>query len=485
MSKTERPIKRKRLIESLNDGRNVWIDGEKVTELHKHPAFAETLQTLERLFNQLHDPNMRDKIGFVSPITGEYVHVAFLVPKTVDDLYARKRAFTLWANETLGMMSRLAESGRSYITGWYASREEFQKYDCHFAEKITRFYEQIRDEDRIAISVVADPQVNRAKLQTEQDDPDLLLRVVKETEEGVVIRGAKVLATAAPYAHDIIVHSFLPFTEKDAQYANLFAVPANLPGVHIICRDSFATLDKKKHPLSSRFEEMDAIVVFDDVLVPWERVLLHRNPEGAIYAMRHKRDNSLTNHQSVIRLIAKMEFVAGLAFSIAEAIGVDRYLNVEERLGELVIQIETLKSLLISAEARVKKDAYGTLWPEPLSLRIAIDLGASYYPRAIEILQQIGAGGFLQVPSSGLEENESVKAFIDKYCSGANVSAEAKRKLFKLAWDLIGSEFGSRQELYERFFSGDPVRNYATRYREYDKEPLKKRVEQFIQKYSE
>lgn len=483
MSKTKH-VKRKRLIESLKDGRQVWIDGEKVEDLHSHPAFNGTLTTLQRLFDQLHDPELQDKIGYVSPITGEYVHMAYLVPKTKEDLLARKNAFTRWANETLGIMSRLAESGRSYITGWYASKEEFNKYDPQFGEKITRFYEQIRDEDRIAISVVADPQVNRAKLQTEQDDPDLLLRIVKETEEGVVIRGAKVLATAAPYAHDIIVHSFIPFKEEDAQYANLLAVPANLPGVHIICRDSFASSDKKNHLLSSRFEEMDAMVVFDDVLVPWDRVLLHRNPEGTIYAMHHKRDNSLTNHQSVIRLIAKMEFVTGLAFSIAETIGVEQYLNVQERLGELVIKLETVKSLLTSSEARAKKDAYGTLWPEPLSLRIAIDLGASYYPRAIEILQQIGAGGLLQVPSAGLEENDIIKPFIEKYYTGANVSFVEKGKLFKLAWDLIGSEFGSRQELYERFFSGDPVRNYAMRYREYDKDPLKKRVENFIKNNS-
>ncbi|NEU31679.1 4-hydroxyphenylacetate 3-hydroxylase [bacterium LRH843] len=469
-----------KFINSLNDGRQVWIDGEKVNDLHKHPAFQGTLNTIQELFNQLEDGTVRDKVGFVSPITKQYVHKAFLVPHTIEDLQSRKEAFTFWADQTLGIMSRLAESGRSYITGWYASREEFNKYDNEFAEKITRIYEQVRDEDRVVISVVADPQVNRAKLQTEQEDPDLFLRIVKETDEGVIIRGAKVMATAVPYAHDIIVQSFFNFSDKESQYANLMIIPANLPGIHMICRDSYASLDEETHPLSSRFDEMDATVVFDDVLVPWDRVLFHHNPEGAAKALIHKRDNSLANHQSVVRLISKMEFVAGVGFAIAEAIGAEQFLNVQERLGELVIQIETLKALLISAEARAEKDEYGTIWPESLSLRIAIDLGASYYPRALEILQQIGAGGFLQVPSAGLEKNEVLQGFIEKYYSGAKVSSDVKIKLYKLAWDLIGSPLGARHELYERFFSGDPVRNYATRYREYNKEPLISRVEDFL-----
>ncbi len=479
MSNTQKVIE-KRFINSLNDGRKVWIDGDKVTALHEHPAFKGTLNTIQELFNQLNDVDLRDKIGFISPTTNQYVHKAFLVPKTIEDLNERKVAFTFWADQTLGIMSRLAESGRSYITGWYASRDFFNKYDDKFSEKITRLYEQVRDEDRVVISVVADPQVNRSKLQTEQEDPDLMLRIIRETKEGVIIRGAKVMATAAPYAHDIIVQSFSNFTE-DARFANLMVIPANLPGIHIICRDSFSSLDKKDSPLSSRFEEMDATIVFDDVLVPWERVLLHHNSEGASKAIIHKQDNSLANHQSVIRLISKMEFVAGVGFTIAKSIGADNYLNVQERLGELVIQIETLKALLVASEAQAKKDDYGTLWPEPLSLRIAIDLGASYYPRALEILQQVGGGGFLQVPSVGLEANQEIQEFIDKYYAGTNVTAEKKIKLFRLAWDLIGSPLGSRHELYERFFAGDPVRNYATRYKEYDKEKLLQRVESFLE----
>lgn len=478
-------IRRNQFIESLNDGRQVWIDGEKVTNLHKHPAFEGTLNTIQELFNQLHDPHLQEKVGFVSPVTGEYVHKAFLVPKTKEDVWERKEAFAFWANQTYGMMSRLAESGRSYLTGWYASREMFNEYNPQFSDKISKIYETIRDQNRIIISVEADPQVNRAVAQSEQEDKDLFLRVVKTTKEGVVIRGAKMMATAAPYAHDVIIHPNIPLKEEQAEYANLLIVPLNLPGVHIICRDSFASENKEIYPLSSEYEEMDATIVFDDVLVPWERVLLHHDPKGVWEAVKLKRHNSLMYHQSVIRLVEKLKFVTGIGCYIAKSIGAEQFLNVQERLGELVIQIESIKALLISSEEKAKKDEFGTLWPDPTSLRIAIDLGASYYPRALEILQQVGAGGFLQVPSNGLEQNESINAFIDKYYAGTHVTADEKTKLFRLAWDLIGSSSGARHELYERFFSGDPVRNYATRYKEYDRDLLINRVRTFIKESSD
>ncbi|MFJ8235589.1 4-hydroxyphenylacetate 3-hydroxylase family protein [Ureibacillus sp. NPDC094379] len=471
-----------KFIDSLKDNRKVWIEGDVVKDLSEHVAFKGTLETIQNLFNQLDDEKIQQQIGFRSPKTGEYVHNAFLVPKSKEELLARKEAFTRWATETLGNMSRLAESGRSYLTGWYASREYFRQYDEKFPEKITRIFEKARDENRLVISVVADPQVDRSKLQIEQEDPDLLLHVVKETEEGIIVRGAKVLATAAPYAHDIIVQTSFKFNEDQEKYANLLIVEANSPGLHMICRDTAASTNKVQFPLSSQYEEMDATVVFDDVLVPWDRVLLYKNPEGAYKALIHKRDNSLANHQSVIRLLARLEFVAGLSFLITEAIGVNDYLNVQEKLGELVIQIETIKAFLSAAEAEAKYDEFGTLWPEPLKLRIAIDLGAKYYPRAIEILQQVAGGGFLQLPSVGLEQNEEIKAFIDKYYRGANTSSENKIVLFRLAWDLVGNPLGARYELYERFFSGDPTRNYATRYKEYERTPLTNRVTDFIQK---
>ncbi|BBI35576.1 4-hydroxyphenylacetate 3-hydroxylase family protein [Cohnella abietis] len=463
-------------IASLNDGRKVWINDNPVEDVAVHPAFAGPVGVLKTFFNELHDPELKDKVGYVSPVTGEYVHKSFLVPQTKEQLLERKAAFEYWVDETDGLMSRLSESGRSIVTGWYASRAKLAAYDKEFERKITAYYEQARDEHRILVSVVADPQIDRSKEQTELSDPDLALRVVSENEEGIVIRGAKMLGTAAPYAHDILVLPEGRLQEGYEQYANLIIVAANSPGVEIVCRDSFA-LSPQEGPLSALYDEMDAAVVFDDVFVPWERVLFYRNPEGVYQAALHKKENSLMHHQSVIRLIAKYAFVTATGFSIAEAIGAERFLHVQEKLGELVVQLESLKALLVVAEIEAQPDEFGTWWPKALPLRVAIDAASRAYPRAIEILQLIGAGGFLQVPSADAWANDLLRERIGKYYRGARVDADTKVKLFRLAWDLIGSPAGSRQELYERFFSGDPVRNFAAQYLEYDKQPLLQKIQ--------
>lgn len=298
-----------RFVGSLQDGRKVWLNGRIVQDVTGHSAFAGTIRTIRELFDSLDDPEFRDRVGFISPKTGRHVHKSFLVPTSYEDLLSKRDAYQLWANWSNGVMSRLSESGRSYITGWYAARESFRKYDNAFPDKIARYYEQVRDEDRIVISVQLDPPVDRSR-NSLSEDPDSLLHIVKVTGDGVVIRGAKVMATAAPYAHDIIVSSNQQLQEDLPQYAYMISVPLNASGIHIVCREPFSSEDKEEHPISHRYDEMDATVIFDDVFVSWDRVFLHHNPEGVWLARIHQRDNTLANHQMVVRLAAKLEFVA-------------------------------------------------------------------------------------------------------------------------------------------------------------------------------
>jgi 4-hydroxyphenylacetate 3-monooxygenase len=174
----------------------------------------------------------------------------------------------------------------------------------------------------------------------------------------------------------------------------------------------------------------------------------------------------------VVRFVAKLEFVAGVAFAVAEAIGVDGYLHIQEKLGELITQIETIKALALAAESQACHDESGVLVPEIAYLDTARNLGTRFYPRAIEILQQVGGSGFMQTPSTVYELDGPIYRLLRLYLEGASVGAEQKVKLFKLAWDLIGSPLGSRHELYERFYAGDPVRSFANQYLNYDKSVL-------------
>ncbi len=468
-------------IRSLQDGRSIWLDGKQVKDVSGHPAFRGTLQTLKHLFDSLDDKETQDKIGYWNPTTGTYVHNAFLVPRSREDLRRRREAFAYWANETHGVMSRLSEFARSLVTGWYASRHAFTPFDPQFADKITRYYEEARDKDLFVTTALLDPQIDRSKRPGEQRHPDAVLRIVRETEDGVIVRGAKMIATSAPYCHDFVIFPYHPLKEDEKQHAHLLIVPANLPGLHIVCRESFASDRQEEHPLSARYEEMDAVLFFDDVLVPWERVLL----KGDIQAVWQLRMNGVANalafHQTVVRLLAKLQFVAGVSVAVAESIGAQHFLHVQEKLGELVTQVESIKALLLASEIQSRPHESGTVLPSMVPIETARNLGTRYYPRAIEILKQIGAGGYMQVPSTVAELEGPLAEMMNVSYAGRHVDADDKVRLFKLAWDLIGSPLGSRHDLYERFYAGDPVRTFANQYLHYDKSDSSRLIRHFWQ----
>lgn len=420
----------------------------------------------------LDDPARQEDVGYRVQETGRYAHSSFLVPYLPADLAKRNQAFAGWSTHTHGMMSRLSDYARSLITGWYAAREEISKLDPQFGKKITAYYEQARDQDLFLTTAIIDPQIDRSKGLEDERISERFLHVVRKTEEGIVVRGAKMIATGAPYTHDFIISSFLKFESGDQEHAHVLIVPANSQGLHIVCRESFAAEQERDHPLSAKYDEMDAVLFFDDVLVPWERVLLYGDPEKVLALRANKTANALAFHQNVVRFVAKLEFITGVTFAVAESIGVTGFLHIQEKLGELITQMDIIKALIIAAETQAKPDGTGVLVPELSYIETARSMGTKFYPRAIEILQQIGAGGFVQVPSKVEDFYGPISSLMHLYYEGASVSAEKKVQLFKLAWDLIGSPLGARHQLYERFYAGDPVRGIANQYNLFDKKSL-------------
>ncbi|MFB9279819.1 4-hydroxyphenylacetate 3-hydroxylase family protein [Cohnella cellulosilytica] len=461
-----------KFLESLNDGRSVWFEGKKIDRIREHPAFQGTLGTIRDLFQTLDDPELRERVGYRVEGSERYAHSSFLVPYTPEHLTRRNRSFSFWSAETHGMMSRLSDYARSLVTGWYAARHELKALDPGFELKIASYYEHARDNDRFLTTAIIDPQIDRSSGLDDRRIAERFLHVVRETEEGIVIRGAKMIATGAPYTHDFILSSFLKFDVKDTKHAHVLIVPANSPGLHIVCRESFADSREQNHPLGAKYDEMDAVLFFDDVLVPWERVLLYGDSQKVLALRANRTANALAYHQNVVRFVAKLEFITGVAFAVAESIGVSGFLHVQEKLGELIVQIDVIKALIIASEAQAKTDVSGVLVPEISFIDSARSIGTKFYPRAVEILQQVGGGGFMQTPSGMEDFYGPISKLMHLYFEGATVSAEKKVQLFKLAWDLIGSPLGSRHELYERFYAGDPVRAYANQYIGYDKDRL-------------
>ncbi|MUT64790.1 4-hydroxyphenylacetate 3-hydroxylase family protein [Paenibacillus sp. NEAU-GSW1] len=461
-----------RFLSSLNDGRSIWLEGKQVRNIPEHAAFKGTLNTIKNLFNMLDDPGERDKVGYLVADKGHYAHSSFLVPYTQEELAKRNQSFSCWSAETNGMMSRLSDYARSMITGWYAARHQLAALDPHFAHKISSYYEAARDNDLFLTTAIIDPQIDRSSDLDDKRISERFLHVVRETSEGIVVRGAKMIATGAPYTHDFVIFSFLQFQTQHQKHAHVLIVPANSPGLHIVCRESFADERERNHPLSAKYDEMDAVLFFDDVLIPWERVLLYGDPEKVLALRANQTANGLAFHQNVVRFVAKLEFVTGIAFAVAESIGATGFLHIQEKLGELLTQIDVIKALIIAAETKAVPDESGVLVPDLSYIETARSLGTKYYPRAIEILQQVGAGGFVQTPSGIEDFYGPISELMHLYFEGASVSAEKKVELFKLAWDLIGSPLGARHLLYERFYAGDPIRGLANQYNRFDKKSL-------------
>ncbi|MBB6633480.1 4-hydroxyphenylacetate 3-hydroxylase family protein [Cohnella thailandensis] len=476
-------LRGKKFLDSLSDGRSVWIDDERVENLPEHPAFSGTLGTIGGLFDLLDDPKRRDEVGFAVPGREAYAHSSFLVPYSAEDLAKRTRAFDYWAQETNGVMSRLSDYARSLVTGWYGARKQLSQLDPGIESKLAAYYEQARDNDLFLTTSLLDPQIDRSKGLDDKRIAERFLHVVRENKEGIYVSGAKMIATGAPYTHDFIVFSFYRLESQYGKHAHALLVPANSKGLHIVCRESFAEEKTSDHPLSSRYDEMDAVLLFDEVFIPWERVLLYGDAEAVWKLRSHQSSNSLAFHQTVVRFVAKLEFLAGVAFAIAESIGVNGFLHVQEKLGELITQIDTMKALLIASEAKAHADPATGIWvPEASFIDTARSLGTKLYPRAIEILQQVGGGGFIQTPSSLGQFGGPIGELLHRYFEGVALNAESKIQLFKLAWDLIGSPLGSRHELYERFYAGDPVRGLANQYLNADKTPWTERVWKLLEK---
>jgi 4-hydroxyphenylacetate 3-monooxygenase len=462
----------------------VWLGGERIEDVTTHPATRNAARSVAALYDMQHDPALREEMTFPSPTSGEPVGMTFITPRTREDLARRRVAMKRWSEWSHGYMGRTPDYLNVSFMAMAAAADYFAAEDPRHGEHVRRYFEYIREHDLCLTHTLINPQANRAKTVGEQADPFLPAGIVEENGEGIVIRGARMLATLAPFADEIMVFPSTvlrhggPNVER---YAFAFAIPCNTPGLRFLCRESF-DLGRSHfdHPLASRFEELDAIVVFDDVLVPWERVFLKgdvdrcNNVHGATNAVVHMM------HQVVVKNITKTEFLLGLASAIVDSIQVDQFQHVQEKIAEIIINLELMKASLRAAEADAQLDQWGVMTPARMPLDVARNAYPRMYPRMVEILQLLGASGFMATPTEADFANPVIGPAARKYLQSAKDDAEARVQLFRLGWDVACSSFGGRQELYERFFFGDPVRMMSALYLTYDKAPLIARVKEFL-----
>ncbi|HEY6282522.1 MAG TPA: 4-hydroxyphenylacetate 3-monooxygenase, oxygenase component [Nitrososphaerales archaeon] len=461
--------------------REIWYGDQKITgDVSKHPAFSGISKSLAALCDMQVRPELLDTMTYESPTSGDRVGMSFLQPRSKEDLGKRTKMMKTWADFSGGIMGRTGDYLNSAIMAMAAGKEFFGKAGRDFASNIQGYYEYIRENDLILTHTLINPQVNREVGPSKQSDPSIAARVVEKTPEGVVIRGARMLATL-PIADEIMVFpsTVVRSGQDDVPYSIAFALPVSAKGLKFICRESFASDSRFDHPLASRFDEQDAVVVFDDVLVPWERVFILEDPDKA------NRVNEATDaivfmaQQATVREAAKAEFIAGLVTLVAETIGADQFPQVQERISEILLTAEMMKSFLTASEANAKVNKWGLMTPDYVSLNSARNLWPRVAPNLGTILKQIGASGLMAIPPEGILDSPA-RPVIDKYYQAKLADGQERIRLFKLAWDAAGSSFGGRQDLYERFFFGDPLRMATSYYSWYNKEPYKERVRELL-----
>jgi len=472
-------------IDSLRDGRSIYIDGRRVADVTTDPAFANAVATAGSFYDFQAAPENIEAMTFRSPKTGDAVSRGWQLPRNLRELVERRQALEKWAGLTCGMIGRSPDHVASTFAGFRMGLPAFRDHDPARADALEGYYDYARDNDLYLSYVIINPQSDKAKTASGQPDPHLVASIVDEDSTGITIRGAKMLATSGVMANEMMVSGFNALQAGDEAYAFTAALPIGEKGLTLMSRRSYeqsatSTFD---YPLSSRFDENDSVVHFDDVKIPWDRVFVHKDLKMAQAQWHDTRAHVFQNYQCIIRLMVKVKFLLGLARKIAELNNIINYPQVRETLGLLAAKVNNIEALIIAMEAS-GEHFNGYYVPNRSILCTAQVIAQTTYPEIIEAIRTLSGGGMIMVPSSYADfETPETRAIIEKTQRSVVTDAVGRVKLMKLAWDAIGSEFGSRHLQYEMFYSGPTFVTRGNAFRFFDWDGVKGFVDEFSASY--
>lgn len=467
-------------LEGLRDGRDVWIHGEKVSDVTSHPGLSRGATTLANFMDRQFDAKFRERITYEE--NGKRYAMSHLIPKSKDDIVRRGEAFYEWATWSNGMFGRTPDYKNASVMAFAAGSTFLEQGRPEFGENMRKYYEYVRSNDKVLTHTLVNPTFNHAQAKEGKYDSRVALQIVKETDAGIVVSGARLLATLGPHSDEIEVFpsTLLKASEENLPFAFAFAIPINTKGLRLICRDTY---DHGKSqfdaPLASRFEEMDAVVTFKNVLVPWERVFMYRDPLMCNKAFAETNAVIHMMHQVVCGKLAKAEFFVGLLCAIAKATGKDKDMNVKGQIAEAMWIAESVRAFRYSGEQQAEQDKFGNFIPLRRPLDTSRNLFPKMYPRLVELVQMLGSSSLMATPGEADLTND-IADDVAKYFQTVNLQSEDRIALFRMAHDAAVSGFGNRQLLYERFFFG-PQNVMASIYFDlYNKDDMMARVEELL-----
>ena len=463
----------------------VYLRGERIDDVTTYPSLRNGGATMAKLYDMQHDAEFRDDMTYVSPSSGESVGASFIIPKSIGDLEHRRRMMAHWAKASFGMMGRTPDFLNVSLMAMAQAGDYFAQNRPEFKDNIQNYYEYVRENDLVLTHTLVNLQRTRSTTTTPLvDTTGVALAVTKETDDGLIVNGARVLATLGPLSDEIAVYPARSHRLPDGserRYSFAFALPSATKGLRYLCRESY-DLERSNfdHPLGSRFEEMDAIVFFDNVLVPWDRVFLYGDPDLCNNMAMSTNQYLHSGHQVVTRNVAKCEFILGLASLMVQTLGSGGNPQVQSMLAEIIENLQMTKACLRAAEADAKPDRWGVTSPSLQYIGVARSMFIKMYPRMAEILHLLGSSSLMALPTEA-DMDGPLASDIERYLETDTASAAERVRLFRLAWDTCCSAFGSRQVLYERFFQGDSQRNAIILNNVTDTTPMTEMVQEFLE----
>ncbi|PYN97956.1 MAG: 4-hydroxyphenylacetate 3-hydroxylase [Candidatus Rokuibacteriota bacterium] len=473
-------------VASLRDGRAIFLDGERVKDVTRHPAFVEPIRLIAATYDRARAVILDPDLTFAAPASGARHSTMWLIPRSADDLSARRRVHRFWAEPSYGLMGRTPDHVACVLTAFASWRQLFDRGGRHFGDNVVRFYERARDEDLYVAYAIVPPQIDRTKPAHLHPEPFLHPGVVRETEAGMVVRGAHSIATSVTMADWLFVSYITPLAEGDEDYAISFVLPVGADGLKLYPRRPYATMATSvyDYPLSSRFDELDTTVVFDDVLVPWEQVFIHRRVDLVNAQFHESPSHTTANFQSLVRFGVKLEFLAGLAMKLAEVQVSESDPNTQATLGGDVAAYCAAFDALVKAAERFPLVTNDVARPHPQYIYAGMGLQRRLIVDMMRTLREMAGGAFQNVPSSEASfVGEETRAATERYFQSSAAGARDRIKLIKLIWDFVGTEFAGRQLQYEMFYSASqPVVNRRM-FRAYDWAAAKQLVDRCLGEY--
>jgi len=469
----------KQFLAGLRSEREVWVDGERIRDVVAHPKLAGAAQALADVFDlQLADPG---SCLVADPETGEQIAASHMLPRSRKDLLQRHKALERVAEYSVGLMGRTPDYMNVTFAGFAARPDEWSTNGNEAgAERMVAYQKLLRRRDLSLTHTIVQPTIDKATGDAPAPGNPYALQKIADTEHGIVVRGSRVLATLAPFADELAVYPAAPLPEGSSAYALCFCIPMATPGLKFICRDSVSSGSNRfDHPLSSRFDEQDAFVIFDDVEVPRERLFIDANLAAYNTVMKTSWPPNI-QQQTMIRAQTKLEFAWGVGLRMAAAINASDPATMQ-MLGEIWTYAELTRSAVLAAEAGARDWGCGH-WAcdaRPLhALRASLPI---WFPRVNEIIRLIGSHNLFVTPTAAQLADPDLRPLIERYLPGAGkTSAQERIRIFRLAWDFAGSALASRNEQYERFYLASSARNLARHLAFTNRERADRLVERFL-----